>query len=248
MTDSSLTVTAIIPAYNEEKRIHHVLQAVSKSSYIDEIICVNDGSTDNTKNIINSFPNIKKIHLKKNYGKSYAVVLGIKKAKGEIVLFIDADLAGLDDINFKKLILPLLNHTHDVTLGYVCHHSLDILFRPISGERAYYKKDLLLHLDDIKNKGYGLELYLNYLFRDKKVKMFPLKKVKHSLKFEKQSVDFALKLFFLELLEIGSEIVNNDNPAQFFSKSYLFPFYLKKSKKNAYSVKKLIKYIRNNII
>lgn len=89
----------IIPVYNEEKRIENSINQIKdKLKKIEyEIIIVNDGSTDNTQNILENlekkYKDIKIISYSKNRGKGYALRQGFMKAQGEFVLMIDADLS-----------------------------------------------------------------------------------------------------------------------------------------------------------
>ncbi len=223
------TITVLVPAYNEEKRILNVLGLLKQCDFLDEIIVINDGSTDQTLNLINKFDYIKIINLKKNHGKGFAIATGIKKAKNEIILFIDGDLLNLKVLHIEKLVKSLVNNKYQVSIGYPIFYSIDHLLKPISGERAYFKKDLMPHLKEIKKKGYGLELYLNYIFKNKKTKIFPLNGVRNILKHNKQSLDVAAKLFLIEFLDIFGEISRQKNPFLYLSKSYLESFYFNKS-------------------
>ena len=249
-------VSVIVPAYNEEKKISHVLKSLVNSLLIDEIIVINDGSSDKTLSIIKKFKKALLINLKKNHGKSYAITKGIEKSKGDIVIFIDADLTGLNDSHIEKLINPLITGKKDVVIGYPNYINADKLFLPLSGERSYWKKDLLPYLKEIADKGYGLELFLNYIFRKKLslyvmkmiMKLFPLHGVKTALKYEKQTYDMVAKLFLVESFDILSEILKQQNPISYLLKSYLYSFYVKKPKKNNNQIDKLIKYVKNNLI
>src|SRR5271165_6042343 len=89
------TISIIIPAHNEEKTLSEVLTTLSKSNLVAEIICINDGSTDDTGKVLRNFPNIQTITLKKNCGKAFAMAQGVLRSKGEVIVFVDADLQGL---------------------------------------------------------------------------------------------------------------------------------------------------------
>jgi len=245
---NSRKISVIVPAYNEEKKIVGVINSLFNSNSFDQIICVNDGSTDNTLQLLKKFKKISLINLKKNHGKGYAIGKGIEKAHGEIIVFIDADKSGFNNKLIQQLIQPLLNKKYDGVIGYLTHIEADKLFRPLSGERAYWKKDLLPHLKEIKTKGYGLELFLNYLYRNKKIKLFPLKGIKHALKYEKQSYETVAKLFLAESFDILSEIIKQKNPFSYIVKSYIYSFYLKKPGKNNNQLNRLTNYIKKNLI
>ena len=87
-------ISVIIPAYNEEKVLKKSIGALLRSHYRNfEIIIVNDGSTDKTKEIIDKLamhPKVRGIH-QKNAGKPAAVNMGLNYAKGDIVASMDAD-------------------------------------------------------------------------------------------------------------------------------------------------------------
>src|SRR4051812_29391813 len=83
-------VSCIIPFYNEGSRIFNVLNALCDIKSIKEIICVDDGSTDNTSHLIQKFlPSVTLIRLLSNEGKAAAIRHGLKKASLDIVLLID---------------------------------------------------------------------------------------------------------------------------------------------------------------
>ena len=84
-------ISVIIPVYNGEKYIQRCVDSVLNQTYSDiEIIVINDGSTDNTENILKSYSNIVLIN-KENEGVSKARNTGLSLAKGDYVYFCDAD-------------------------------------------------------------------------------------------------------------------------------------------------------------
>lgn len=95
------TYSIVIPAYNERARIgrtlESVLDCVHKNNWNSEVLVVNDGSTDNTAAIVESFaakaPIVRLINNPRNCGKGYSVRNGMLQAAGEIVMFTDADLS-----------------------------------------------------------------------------------------------------------------------------------------------------------
>ncbi len=88
-------LSVIIPVFNEEKRIGSTLpqiQGFLNSKNIEhEIIAVDDGSTDNSVEIVKKFPDVQIIKHDKNKGKGAAVKTGIQAAQGDFILFTDAD-------------------------------------------------------------------------------------------------------------------------------------------------------------
>ncbi len=88
------TVSVIIPTYNRADLISRSIGSVLNQTFKDfEVLVIDDGSTDNTENIINSFNNsrIKYIKNKKNIGAAAARNIGIKIAKGKYIAFQDSD-------------------------------------------------------------------------------------------------------------------------------------------------------------
>ena len=88
-------VSVIIPAYNQENLIEKVINAIYQSTYNNiEIVAVNDGSKDQTKQVLNElakkYPRLKVIH-KENGGKRTAVATGFYAAKGNFLILIDSD-------------------------------------------------------------------------------------------------------------------------------------------------------------
>ena len=104
-----IKVSVIIPSYNEEKDIRKCLSSLQEQLFRDfEIIVVDDGSTDSTKKIVKSFKDVRLIEGKYK-GPGFSRNLGAKKAKGEILVFVDSDME-FDKNYLKKLIEPLIKN------------------------------------------------------------------------------------------------------------------------------------------
>ena len=86
-----MTVTVVLPAYNEESRIMDTLKAVKSLSLVDEIIIVNDGSTDRTAEQVREMA-ITLIDLPTNQGKGGAMNAALPYVNCDLVVFLDADL------------------------------------------------------------------------------------------------------------------------------------------------------------
>lgn len=95
----SIYLSVIVPIYNERFRfvegLEHYAAYLNKQDYSWELILVNDGSTDKTESLvkksIRAKTHIKFVSYKKNVGKGYAIVQGVKHAKGKYILFTDID-------------------------------------------------------------------------------------------------------------------------------------------------------------
>ncbi len=211
-----MKTTAIICAYNEEKTIKNVVSNIS-DYLIDEIIVVNDGSLDNTKEILTDLQkeiNFKCIELSENKGKGYAMAMGVEQAKGEIIVFIDADLSNLKEEHFFQLLSPILKNEADMVLGQATETLINYSvnpFKSLSGERALRKKDILPILNKIKHSRFGVETLINiyYQSQGKKIKYVMLNKLKHPTKFQNTTTINATKEFLIAGQEIAITVLNN---------------------------------------
>ena len=112
-------LSIIIPAYNEKSTIREIIrrvQAVDLGRIEKEIIVVDDGSTDGTREILKTIPGIKYIFHEKNLGKGGAVKTGFKAAEGDALIPQDADLE-YDPNDFPALISPILENKTEAVLG-----------------------------------------------------------------------------------------------------------------------------------
>ncbi len=118
----NIPVSIIIAAKNEYKNLKKNLDAVLKQDYPDfEVVLVNDGSTDNSADIIlklkAKYSNLKLIDLKKSSGKKYALTKGIEASMHNHLLFIDADCKPVSP-SWISLMTSCFDEKTDIVLGY----------------------------------------------------------------------------------------------------------------------------------
>ena len=114
-----MDISIIIPVYNEVKNINEIIKRVQTTKLASEIVIVDDGSKDGTRDILQTLDGKKKVRVvlhEKNQGKGAAVVTGMKAAKGEILLIQDADLE-YDPRDYPLLLKPIQEGLADVVYG-----------------------------------------------------------------------------------------------------------------------------------
>ena len=172
-------ISIIIPAYNEEDKIKDTLESIKSIETINQIIVVDDGSSDNTTEKASQVQSekIKVFTLDKNKGKGFALNYGLKIAmeNADIIGFLDGDL-GSSSSEVEKLITPIINNEADVIIakfppakkkgglgfvkGLAKQSVLDMtgeeLDATLSGQRLF-KKEVLQQFEEIPF-GYGVEV------------------------------------------------------------------------------------------
>ena len=157
-------VSAIIPCYNEGKRISEVLKTLMQVDLLHEIIVIDDGSTDDTAEKVHALKDPRIIYLRnaKNSGKAIAMERGVQMSKGEILFFCDADLRGLTPNVVEEIITPILNEKTDMFIGIRANKAqrLTLQISLLSGERAL-KRELWDKLPAYYKKKFRIEIGLN---------------------------------------------------------------------------------------
>lgn len=119
-----MDLSIVIPAYNEHQSLPELMEKISQSlkphNLIYEIIVVDDGSNDDTLNVLRSlkeqYPPLRVLSFRKNYGKSPALSVGFREARGKSIVTMDADLQ--DDPAEIPNLLAKLDEGYDMVSGW----------------------------------------------------------------------------------------------------------------------------------
>jgi len=186
-----MTVTAIIPAYNEEHNIGAVLDILTNSPLIKEIIVVSDGSDDHTVDVAAAYEAVRVIELLDNRGKGGAVKAGLENSSGDLILILDADLIGLKEEHIGALLQPVISGRTTMATGlFENGRPVTDLAQKVapflSGQRAL-KRELLEKISDMDLSRFGLEVALQRYVEEQDVdyELVQLPLLSHLMKEEK---------------------------------------------------------------
>ncbi|CCQ93186.1 Glycosyl transferase family 2 [[Clostridium] ultunense Esp] len=171
-------VLIVVPVYNEADRIADTIKGLKEIELIDEILIVNDGSTDKTGEVIEEL-DVSIITLQKNKGKGFAMRKAIEEREYDYIGFVDGDL-GLTSVEVEKLIYPVITDEVDFTIakfpesnvntktkggfGFVkglakkgvYYYTKKEINTSLSGQRVY-KKEIMKYMKYIPDR-YGIEV------------------------------------------------------------------------------------------
>lgn len=114
-----MKISVIIPAYNEVNTIAEIIRRVQLSQMADEILVVDDGSTDGTREVLRSLDSDGQVRTEfheSNRGKGSAILTGIRQSRGDLIIIQDADLE-YDPRDYQALLEPIHEGLADVVYG-----------------------------------------------------------------------------------------------------------------------------------
>ena len=191
-----MSVCAVVPAYNEAERVRAVLDAVAGADQVDEIVVVDDGSSDGTPAAAAAHPaakagKLRVLSLPANRGKGAAMREGAEATDADVLVFLDADLIGLTPAHVNALAEPVAGGGAVMALGVFRHGrgATDLaqkLVPNISGQRAI-RRDVFLSIPCLTRSGFGVELAITHYIANAGLPMtrVVLEGVTHPMKEEK---------------------------------------------------------------
>ncbi len=196
------SITCLVPFFNEKDRILATLKQLTKINNLQEIICVNDGSTDHgEEDIRKNFPQVKLISLTQNMGKAAAIFEGVSKIKTEYVIMFDADLYEIKPNEIETAIQKIQSDPaiDMIILRRVVESKILTLIRHdivMSGQRILRTEDLK-KVGELKPNKYQIEMAINdYMAKNNKNCYWMPLTTKNTKKFHKYGLKIAARLYY----------------------------------------------------
>jgi glycosyltransferase involved in cell wall biosynthesis len=210
----NINIGCVVPAYNEGSRIQQVLDVLIYFPHFSSIVLVNDGSSDNTKHIMDLYAmkstKVRVIDISPNKGKLNAISTGINKCDCDLVCIFDSDITGLKFDYIYKMIYFVISKQFDMTIldragdrvspvGWV----QSWMTRIIGGERAFWKEEFK-QIKFPKNGRYIIEqaMNLHYVEKGLKVRTIFCPGLYCALRFQKTTAKEAMNSYFTMFYEI----------------------------------------------
>lgn len=157
----TLNLSVVVPVFNEVESITKLIEAIAssvqKTELNYEIICIDDGSTDGTTDVLRKIArernDLKAVILRRNYGQTPAMAAGFKEAKGNIIITLDGDLQ--NDPADIPLLLAKLEEGYDLVSGWRKERQDDALTRLLPSKIANW---VIGKITGVKLHDYGCSL------------------------------------------------------------------------------------------
>lgn len=158
-------VSVIIPAFEEEKTIREAILSAQGHPLVGEIIVVDDGSTDRTyKEALST--GVRAVRLTENLGKAGAMSYGVRLARHDTILFLDADILGVTHDMITQIVTPVLEGKHEMYVGMRARKifwlNKTLRFLPIIGGERALTRNLWDSVPEIYKHRFQIEIALNY--------------------------------------------------------------------------------------
>jgi len=206
-----MKLSIVIPVYNEKGTIREIIakaQKVNLGAIEKEIIVVDDGSKDGTRDILKTVPGIRYIFHEKNLGKGGAVKTGFKEATGDFVIPQDSDLE-YEPEDYSVMLAPILSKQADVTNGVRINPNADSRRSTISYWLHWLGNNLITWSTNILYLHYSKEYEGCY-------KLFP-KRIVDSIEVHTNNFDFDNELI-CKILKRGYRV--QDVPIRYYPRGY----------------------------
>lgn len=263
-------VSIIIPVYNGEKYIKECLESILKQTYKNiEIIVVDDGSIDNTKNILKSYKDKIVVKFQKNLGAPSARNNGYRSAQGDYILFFDADdYMGKDYIEH---IVKIMNNGFELVISnfsrideygnrkdwqfkskkHLTDYEMLYIIPPFPNNKLYLKKVIdenNIIFEDLR-MAQDLNFYLKYLQCIKKVGFNDSFDVYYREHSNSITTNYSLKIFDVEKSINLSKVYLKEENKNIFNCSRLYNYHCQLIKYSYYSKedqKEIIKFFKKS--
>lgn len=206
-----MNITAVIPAYNEEKTIGLIVPVIKSVPIINEVLVVSDGSVDGTAALARA-AGARVIELTDNIGKGGAMMLGVQSTNADVILFLDADLVGLTPAHVLDLLLPVVTGQVETTIGIFGRGRLttdlaQVIAPYLSGQRVI-KRELLMRIPNLDITRFGVEVALTRFIRKEgiPIREVELNDMTHIMKEEKLGLikGFRARMkMYWEIVKVG---------------------------------------------
>jgi glycosyltransferase involved in cell wall biosynthesis len=218
--EQSRTVGVVIPAFNEAEDLLPVLNSVCTVEWVQEVILVDDGSTDSTLEIAQDtakqFSRLTVIHLAENQGKAAAMLAGVKALHTDLVIFLDADLKGVKSHHLQQLTSLQRSGSHEMTLavfqiGRALKNFSQRCIPHLSGQRCLWRDEAEQALTPLAGDRYGVEAGLTLHARNHhwKIRKTVWRGVTHHMVWQKRRVIDGLQNRWQMYSQIMTVIARN---------------------------------------
>ncbi|GBD84813.1 poly-beta-1,6-N-acetyl-D-glucosamine synthase [bacterium BMS3Abin02] len=214
-------VTAIVAAYNEAPRIGRVLDVLTTYPGFEEVIVVDDGSTDGTEDVVAAYP-VTYLRIEVNQGKGHAMDVGVARARTDVIFFADADIVGLTHQMIAETVQPVLDGSSEMFIlmrnRKIYYLRLLMHFIPLlGGERAITKR-LWYRLPDRYKVRFRIEAGLNFyaVYYGKGLRYRVFRGISQTVKEEKYGFWLGLQRrlrMFGDIVLAAWDLQRNDVPA-----------------------------------